>query len=757
MKIAKIKRIIKDLPKSDLDQNWLEQSQQSMAEFMADNPVRKPTVGRQTIMEGIFKKLILKPMPIVIIALIISLATGGGVVAAAQGSLPTDALYPVKIATEQIQESVTFDNAKKIELSIKLAEKRLNEIKQLQDKGEVSPTIVEETLVKYEKHLTNAQSQLANFSRDYTAPKLITAAVKYEDSLENQQKELTALTNQISVESQPSLDKAQKAIIANSNQILDKIGIKIQQTETSETQARTGTIGDKTEVLPPVLMEKVPEYIPNIDEKTKNRIKTAENKLAEIRKKIDNFAGQEENKCELAKKQAFLEKLETHYQKMTAALTEAQKLFDQKNYLAALNQTNYVMVLAIDTDNLVGQWHRNCNNPDNESIACKAPSCIGAYQTGEYESDNCPVYKCPNNETIRVVTLNQKIGLKIGETVGVENENIQITLNKIQNACPSCPVGASCSPCLAPTAQLEISYYPNEKIIQSINLGLNQSKEISPSVYLKLLNLNEEDYVTLILNKGPYGCDAVLNCAKGTIQRCSGKYDGSGCPICTCEPIACPMLMCGYPGGAYKTGEFYDNGCPIYKCLPSTCNTLLNCPSGTTQLCSGKYDGSGCPICNCEPVACQAPNCIGAYKTSEYDNSNCPIYKCPGKECKAVFSNCSCAYNCMEVIEGQGLNDCMRACSVNEINNYKPNCGYQNGVCRDLNQTDKPCPVAAINCLAGFAPSQNGNNENGCPIWICKPVSGVNNIEIDESSNSTQSSQSETSIFEPILKFLQLK
>ena len=131
-------------------------------------------------------------MPIAIIALVISLAAGGGAVTASQTSLPTDALYPVKIATEQIQEAITFNNTKKIDLSVKLAEKRLDEIKLLQTKAEVSPTVIEKTLINYEKHLAKAQSQLARVNGNDAIQKVITTTVKYENSLEKQQEQSIA-------------------------------------------------------------------------------------------------------------------------------------------------------------------------------------------------------------------------------------------------------------------------------------------------------------------------------------------------------------------------------------------------------------------------------------------------------------------------------------------------------------------------------------------------------------------------------------
>ncbi|HLC89423.1 MAG TPA: hypothetical protein VJG65_00515, partial [Patescibacteria group bacterium] len=109
MRIRRIIKNLKILRQTPVDQNWLRQSQNSLKSFIIKNPVRKPALSRPRLSEGIFKPLIFKPMPIAIIVLIISLATGGGVVTAAQNSLPTDALYPVKLAVENFQENLTFN------------------------------------------------------------------------------------------------------------------------------------------------------------------------------------------------------------------------------------------------------------------------------------------------------------------------------------------------------------------------------------------------------------------------------------------------------------------------------------------------------------------------------------------------------------------------------------------------------------------------------------------------------------------------
>jgi hypothetical protein len=61
---------------------------------------------------------------------------GGSTVAAAGNSMPGETLYPVKLATEQVQIAFTFSDIDKAELYNNLAEKRVDEIVYVANKGD---------------------------------------------------------------------------------------------------------------------------------------------------------------------------------------------------------------------------------------------------------------------------------------------------------------------------------------------------------------------------------------------------------------------------------------------------------------------------------------------------------------------------------------------------------------------------------------------------------------------------------------------
>ncbi len=73
--------------------------------------------------------------PVLAVLLIFGLILGSGLsVSAAESSLPGDALYSLKLATEKIQVSLTFKEEKKTEKHVELAGKRINEVAKIKDK-----------------------------------------------------------------------------------------------------------------------------------------------------------------------------------------------------------------------------------------------------------------------------------------------------------------------------------------------------------------------------------------------------------------------------------------------------------------------------------------------------------------------------------------------------------------------------------------------------------------------------------------------
>lgn len=95
-----------------------------------------PRYSRKT--RPILMKRRFSSMVSVIIAIVLALAAvGGGTAYASQGSLPGDALYPVKLGTEQVRMALPGDDAGKAERALTFADRRVEEIVDLAAEGRI--------------------------------------------------------------------------------------------------------------------------------------------------------------------------------------------------------------------------------------------------------------------------------------------------------------------------------------------------------------------------------------------------------------------------------------------------------------------------------------------------------------------------------------------------------------------------------------------------------------------------------------------
>lgn len=95
---------------------------------------------------------IMKPA-IVLMAVVLLFGSVFGVGQAAAASLPGDSLYGLKLATEDARQSLTTDPKASADLNVALAERRMDEVVQLVEKGQ---TVDDETTNRVEQQLTAA-------------------------------------------------------------------------------------------------------------------------------------------------------------------------------------------------------------------------------------------------------------------------------------------------------------------------------------------------------------------------------------------------------------------------------------------------------------------------------------------------------------------------------------------------------------------------------------------------------------------------
>ena len=83
----------------------------ALTAFIAEHPVRQAGFlrrGRERSWFGFTPQSFMHPMPIALFVLVL-VGAGGGVSLAAEGSLPGDVLYPVKVSVnEEVRSALTF-------------------------------------------------------------------------------------------------------------------------------------------------------------------------------------------------------------------------------------------------------------------------------------------------------------------------------------------------------------------------------------------------------------------------------------------------------------------------------------------------------------------------------------------------------------------------------------------------------------------------------------------------------------------------
>lgn len=103
-------------------------------------------------------------MPLFLIGLLL---LGGGVSYAADGTLPGDALYPVKInVNEALSQALTFRDASEAKLQADLADRRASEAEELAARGELSPEIRADLEARFRDHLAKLEGKVADLGDD---------------------------------------------------------------------------------------------------------------------------------------------------------------------------------------------------------------------------------------------------------------------------------------------------------------------------------------------------------------------------------------------------------------------------------------------------------------------------------------------------------------------------------------------------------------------------------------------------------------
>jgi hypothetical protein len=154
-----------------------------------------PTKGASLI-QGLLN---LKPKSMTAFILTLALLVGGGTSYAAEGSVPGDALYPIKVeVNESIKSALAISSEAEARLQARLAEERLQEAEELAARGELSAEASANLATRLRTHYEQAskKSDEAETRGDYESAATVRASL--EGSLRSHIDVLTDLNLRIS-------------------------------------------------------------------------------------------------------------------------------------------------------------------------------------------------------------------------------------------------------------------------------------------------------------------------------------------------------------------------------------------------------------------------------------------------------------------------------------------------------------------------------------------------------------------------------
>lgn len=193
-----------------------------------------------------------------LLALIVLFSSAGGVVSYAQGALPGEGLYPVKLATEKLQYSLTANELERVEVIANFTNRRLQEVVTLVQQGETEA--LGSSIETFEEHVVQTVDLLEESSDQQPHEKKV-LAVNLQETFTEQAEKLDALKEKAPKEVQPDLERARALTMMGASAAFDEAAQIYDPTETptptltpSQTPTNTATpTATQTETPVPVV------------------------------------------------------------------------------------------------------------------------------------------------------------------------------------------------------------------------------------------------------------------------------------------------------------------------------------------------------------------------------------------------------------------------------------------------------------------------------------------------------------------------
>lgn len=175
-------------------------TREKLQAFMRANPVRGEADVRQLEQEAhlnflsSLKSMMLKPLPITLSALLV---LGGGTAFAAERSLPTEALYPIKIqVNERVRATLTPTSEGKAKWQARVAERRLEEAERLALKKNFNTETQAQIELSFDEQAKLVQEKIARLKAEGNIEGAIELSNSFQASLKAHEAILTQLDAQ---------------------------------------------------------------------------------------------------------------------------------------------------------------------------------------------------------------------------------------------------------------------------------------------------------------------------------------------------------------------------------------------------------------------------------------------------------------------------------------------------------------------------------------------------------------------------------
>jgi len=260
------------------------------------------------------------------LALLLVLTLSGGAVLASQESLPGEPLFSVKLFTEEVEKFLARDDFQKAEISLKLTNRRLEEVIKLVSFGnpEEDQEHINKNIERFKMELQTTENFLVKLDiKSKKNKEILKLVLKFDEDITRHQEILDQIEDLVPDQFKAAIQLARE-VSAKGEAVSLKIVLKIEQE----------SVGEKLQGE-----EKKSEILIRLKERAQEQISDAEEELSEAKEEVEKL-GEVPNTAK--------ELLDEAEEK----LDNAKKAFDEEKYGKAFGQAKAAERLAKNAEKI---------------------------------------------------------------------------------------------------------------------------------------------------------------------------------------------------------------------------------------------------------------------------------------------------------------------------------------------------------------------------------------------------------------------